>query len=159
MPHCDSLSAAAKGQALRICCAYDMWVTKRLLTVIQLGRGGRSLPFRIRPMRSGGTSSFLFECSCRKVIEAYRFHLHLSPLPLSLWSTTCLHSFCVPDTVGFPLIYIWKILLLLCKSLYPQPSVNSFLSLFRFAFGLLHDTDIKVAVMYAAQSQSRQTLC
>lgn len=38
-------------------------------------------------------------------------------------------------------MYSWKILVPLCKSRYPQPPVNGFVSLFQFAFGLFHVPD------------------
>lgn len=41
-----------------------------------------------------GGFSFSFQFCCKTVIEVYRFHLHLSPLLLSLWSTACLPSVC-----------------------------------------------------------------
>lgn len=45
-----------------------------------------------------------------------------------------------PDTVGLPLIYRWKILVLLCEGLHPQPPASRCLPLLRFAFGSFHGT-------------------
>lgn len=65
---------------------------------------------------AGGGFSFSFQLCCKSVIEAYRFHLHLSPPLISLWSAACLPSVSAPRHCWFLYDILSRILLLQCGS-------------------------------------------
>lgn len=54
----------------------------------------RDCYFHLTQASAGEGLVFHFNPCCKTVIEAYSFHLHLSPLLLSLWSAACLPSVC-----------------------------------------------------------------
>lgn len=65
---------------------------------------------------SWGGFSFSFQFGCKTVIEAYRFHLHLSPPLLSLWSAACLPGVCASWHCWFLYDILSGTLVLHCSS-------------------------------------------